>query len=206
VWDNNRPILEKLPEISEQWRGNQVVDWLTGFWDELLVQHRDNLTTPNDWIGTPDQIDPLYLDWVGIGLCGYGEVWDVGWGTEIKRRMIAGFADILRYRGSLDSCTAIVTAIEPSAQVLTFSGMPRADFSLADVAICGSDDPTHYIIVVPPSIRRNGQIWNWLERMRIQFFPVGGRFSRVQYPSLSGYSVAGDSVTGRSMFGYADLP
>lgn len=206
MWDNNRPILDKLPLISEQWRGNAVVDWLTGFWDELLIQHRDNLTNPTDWIGTPDQISPIYLDWVGVGLCGFGQVWDAGWGTEIKRRMIAGFVDILKYRGSLDSCTSIVRAIEPTADVLSFSGMPRADFSLADVAVCGGEDPTHYLIVVPPSLPRNGKVWYWLENMRRQFFPIGSRFSRVQHPTLAGYSVAGDSVTGVRTFNYTDLP
>lgn len=120
--------------------------------------------------------------------------------------MIAGFVDILKYRGSLDSCTSIVRAIEPTADVLSFSGMPRADFSLADVAVCGGEDPTHYLIVVPPALPRNGKVWYWLENMRRQFFPIGSRFSRVQHPTLAGYSVAGDSVTGVRTFNYTDLP
>jgi hypothetical protein len=206
MWDNNRPVYDKLPEISEQWRGNSVADWLTGFWDELLVQHRDNLSNPTDWLGTPDQIHPTYLDWVGLGLCGYGNVWDAGWGTEIKRRMIIRFPTILRNRGSLDSCTAIAQAVEPDSQVLSFSGVPRSDISLADVAVCGSEDPTHYLIVVPPSVPRNGKIWYWLERLRVAFFPVGSRESRVQHPSMAGYSVAGDSVTGIKTLHYSGLP
>jgi hypothetical protein len=206
MWDNNRPILDKLPEISEQWRGNAVVDWLTGFWDELLVQHKNNLTNPIDWIGTPNQIHPVYLDWVGVGLCGYGALWDQGWTTEIKRRMIGTFVTNQKYRGSLGSCRSIAQAIEPDTDVLSFSGMPRADIDLADVAVCGSDDPTHYLIMVPPWIKRNGRIWYWLERLRVQFFPVGSLFSRVQHPSLAGYSVAGDSVTGLRTYNYADLP
>lgn len=206
MWDNNRPIRDKLPVISEQWRANAVVDWLTGFWDELLVEHKQNLTNPSDWLGVPDQIHPIYLDWVGLGLCGFGTVWDEGWAVDIKRRMIQRFPQILRYRSSLESCTQITQAIEPNAQVLTFSGYPRAGVSLAGIALCGGDDPTHYLIVLPTSTRRNGKVWYWLERMRVQFLPVGGKFSRVQHPSLSGYSVAGDSVTGQSTFHYADLP
>lgn len=72
MWDNNRPILDKLPLISEQWRGNAVVYWLTGFWDELLIQHRDNLTNPTDWIGTPDQI--TLSTSIGSGLVSVGLV------------------------------------------------------------------------------------------------------------------------------------
>ena len=206
MWDRNRPILDKLPAISEQWRGNAVVDWLTGFWDEFLVQHRDNLTNPTDWLGTPDQIDPLYLDWVGLGLCGFGQVWNPDWGTEIKRRMIQYFPTILRYRGSLQSCTSITQAIEPTAYVLSYSGQARAGIDLAGVAVCGGDDPTLYHIIVPPTVKRNGKVWYWLENMRTQFFPVGSRSSRVQHPSLAGYSVAGDATTGLRTYNYSDVP
>jgi hypothetical protein len=206
MWDNNRPVYDKLPKISEQWHGNVLVDWLTGFWDELLVQHKENLSNPTDWIGTPDQIDPIYLDWVGVGLCGFGSVWDAKWGTDIKRRMISSFPNILRYRGSLQSCTEIAQAIEPTSTVYSYSGQARAGIDLAGVAVCGGDDPTLYHIIVPTTIARNGKVWYWLERMRVQFFPLGSQASRVQFPSLAGYSVAGDATTGVRTYNYTDLP
>jgi hypothetical protein len=206
MWDFNRPIYNKLPVASENWQGNELVDWLTGFWDDLLVKHKENLSDPVDWLGEPDSIDPIYLDWVGIGLCGYGNVWDKDWGTEIKREMIRNFPDIMRFRGSLNSCQKLVESVDSNVTVLSYSGQARAGIDLAGVAVCGGYDPTHYSIIVPPNLPRNGRVWYWLERLKIGFFPMGAITSRVQHPSLAGYSLAGDSTTGLTTYNYAELP
>lgn len=120
--------------------------------------------------------------------------------------MIKNFTTILRYRGSFDSCNALVQSIEPTAYVASYSGQARANISLAGVALVGGTDPTLYHIIVPTQIARNGKVWYWLEKVRQQLFPVGSRSSRVQYQSLAGFSLAGDAVTGITTFNYSDLP
>ena len=206
MWDKDRPIYNKLPLISENWQGNDLVDILTGFWDELLVQHKNNLTNPIDWLGTPDQINVVYLDWVAIGLCGLQSIWKNDYPESVKREIIKYHKKILQYRGSLDSCNQLVRCFDSEIQVSSYADQPRAGISLAGATVCGSDNPTLYHILVPTKTLRNGKLWQWLESIRLSFFPVGDELSRVQYQSLAGYSVAGDGVTGQISLNYSELP
>ena len=205
-WDRNRPILDKLPKVSESWAGNDLVDTLTAYWDDLLVSHRDQLSNPVDWLGNPDQISEGYIDWVAIGLCGLGGIWSTAYDLSVKRNLIRNHPAILRYRGSVTSCEALVRCWGDDIGVSSYADQPRAGIALAGATVCGSIDPTLYHIIVPNRIPRNGSVWYQLEDVRGKFLPIGNSLSRVQYRSQAGLSIAGDAVTGQVSLNYDELP
>ena len=203
TWESKRPIYNRLPKDSGAWNGNEVVDILTGFWDDLLVEHYQNITTPTDWLGSPETgVKEYYLDWVGYALCGYGSVWNYSWDGPIKRRMIRDWVQVFKGRGGLTSSEAIVKAILPSARVATYD-QPRVSFDLVGAAYLGQSDPTLYHILVPKDTTRNSAVWVWLEDILTQFLPIGSGHSRVQYQdAMTGLSVVGDSVGSSVSIGY----
>jgi hypothetical protein len=201
-WEQNRPVYGRLPYESGNWQGNQVVDWVTSYWDNLLVETKAALDSPTDWLGYPDELTLPYIDWVGYGLCGYGKVWDVAWEVDIKRRLIRDWVAIVPRRGSYDSCAKLVDNVCPGATVRNYD-VPRADQAVADAAWCGNDIPMIYHIGVPQHVPRNGNVWRSLERIKHLWFPSGARESRVQYAiAMADFAVAGDAVGGHRTFEY----
>lgn len=202
TWESGRPIYNRLPADSGNWQGNSTVDILTGFWDDLLMGHYQNLTNPGDWLGDPEGMADYYLDWVGTCLCGYGDAWNPQWDPEVKRRVIKAWVPFFTGRGSVNSCRAMIEAICPDAKLVTYD-QPRVGFSLVSASWLGQDDPTLYHINVPNWIKRNSQVWLWLEDVIAGLFPIGSQHNRVQYLTAAvGFSVVGDSLTGGNSFGY----
>lgn len=202
TWETGRPIYDRLPNDSGAWRGNETVDILTGFWDDLLMGHYQNLNNPTDWLGTPMETNGYFLDWVGIGMCGYGQLWNRGWDDDVKRRVIDAWVRYSTGRGSISSCRAIIQAICPEAQLVTYD-QPRCEFARVGASWLGQDDPTLYHINVPNSLPRNSPVWLWLEDCLFSMLPVGSSWNRVQYLTAAvGSSVVSDSLTGGSSFRY----
>jgi hypothetical protein len=177
------------------------VDWLTSFWDELLVGHKDNLEEPDRWLGNSDQIHEYFIDWVAIGLCGYGQIWDYRMPLEAKRRVIKAYPQA-RYRQSLEGLSALVKAILPGSSLLVIIPA-RADFDYAD--LCNSSIPGNnsYQILVPVGTKRRSLLWVILERVLRVWAPIG--ISRVQHEVLlSDQAIEGDVITADGSYGYQD--
>lgn len=196
TWQTNRPIYHRLPSDSENWQGNQVVDWLTGYWDDLITSHKTALTEPTDWLGDPiSEMSDYYLDWVGLALCGFGDSWNFNWSEEAKRRVIRSWNRILPNRTSRESLSVLADAILPGSRVVSYH-LPRANFARSDASWVGNDEPMLYHVYVPKSTNRNDVIWMQLESLITSFFPIGSRWVRVQYDvAMADFAVAGDSVT-----------
>lgn len=202
TWQSRRPIYNRLPQQSETWVGNSVVDWLTSFWDELLCETKDAIDNPSDWLG-PNP-DPNFMDWVGVVLCGLGEIWRSDYPLEIKQRLITNWITIAEYRGSELALTALVKSIDPGARIHRFKPA-LAGVAQANWATIGSSDPGLFFVLVSPGVTRFGAVWNWLQRVIDLEFPAHNGQRRLQPPqALAGVALPGDIVGGYRTLGYGD--
>jgi hypothetical protein len=191
-WETGRPIYHRLPLDSGSWQGNQIVDWVTDYWDGLLTQTKSAIDQPDDWLGGYEQLSPYFIDWVGYGLCGYS-IWSPDWDDRIKRLLIRDWLKIVPNRGTLESCQLLIDHLCDG--VVSVYDYPRADLDRADAAWCANDIPQIYHIGVPKEMMRNSPMWQDLERIKQQWFPSGARESRVQYQiAMADYAVAGDAT------------
>ncbi len=188
-WDKRKPVTGKLPTESGNWQGNQVVETLTGYWDDQLSDLKDFLDSPVEWLSV-DSIRAEYLDYVGKGLCGFGNAWLDDYTEEVKRRLIKNHAKILISRGSKESIETLIKSLVPNSLLVHFS-IPRADISLADMSFV-SDFPTNrYMICLPTDIKRGGLEWRWFDRLINIFMPIG-EISLQYQVNLPGQTLAGD--------------
>lgn len=199
-WSTGRPIYGRLPVESGNWQGSPVVDWLTSFWDELLVQHKANLDNPTDWLGEPDQINEYFIDWVAIGLCGYGSFWDTRLTLDQKRRVISAYGQS-RFRQSRSGLDALVDAIIPGSRIQN-TRPARADFAIAGISSVADPQSNSYQILVPIESERRSREWRLLDRILKTWAPIG--YSRVQHSILmADLSICGDVVTQTDFYGYS---
>jgi hypothetical protein len=200
-WSTGKPIHDRLPAESGNWQGNPVVLWLTDFWDGLLTQTKGELDSPEDWLGTSEQIDRYFLDWVGIGLCGFGVIWDTRWTETQKRSVIKSFGTSVK-RLSEEGLNALVTAILPGSRIQN-SKPARADFAISDLSTVADPQDSSYQILVPTVEPRGSRSWRALERVLLRWAPLG--ISRVQHERLmADVSIVGDTVTLEKTFGYLE--
>lgn len=80
-----RPIYSRLPDA---YHDNQVANWLTDYWDELLVNLKEKIDD------LPRQLNPMLCDEVWLDflapLCGFtSDYWDISWSVESKRILLA---------------------------------------------------------------------------------------------------------------------
>lgn len=193
TWEFDRPIYHKLPTDSGDWQGNPVVDYLTSFWDSLLVETKRMIDNPEQWIGAASQgkIDPYFLDWIGIGLCGYSVFWHPDLPIDVKMRLISN-QPAISDRTSLSAALAVVKALDPDIEIERVK-LARAGVARAGLSYTYQPRDNRYWITIPHTIKRGSLLWSVLERVIWNWLPIG--LGRVQYaPTAAGLTVAGDSV------------
>lgn len=186
-WDIGKPVTGKLPVNSGNWQGNQTVEMLTGYWDDLLVGLKSAIDS-GDF--THEDKNKNYLDYIGLGLCGFGKSWDIRYSEEIKRRLIKNFPLILKSRGSRKSIETLINCVIPGSELVHYQ-IPRADFSYADLAIVSDYPVTRYMICLPNSIKRDSIEWEWVTNLIKVFMPIAE--VSLQYSiNLPNQTLAGD--------------
>jgi hypothetical protein len=188
-WENNRPIYHKLPAASGDFQGNEIVDHLTSYWDNLLVSTKQMIDNPDQWLGSSP--NTYFLDWVAIGLCGFGVFWDPDLPDPIKVQLIRSY-DRIRNRTNRISNDLLVDLICSGARLVRIS-IARAGVSRTGLSNTYFPRDNRYWIRVPHEYERSGLIWRMLERLITDWFPIGN--GRVQYgPTATGFTVIGDSI------------
>lgn len=101
-WQLNRPIYLRLPEESEAYQGNEIVDAITTPWDNKIVDVKNTLLNFNNDFINPETAREDALDWLAQ-LCGFtGEYWDTRWSITIKRSLIKdSHTKIWSYKGTV---------------------------------------------------------------------------------------------------------
>lgn len=106
---SQRPIFSRLPQVYQD---NEIADWLTSFWDQLLVDVKakyDDLPRQLN----PLTCDPEYLDFLAPILGWTSEVWDKDWPVNSKRQLLANsYTLIWPDKGSQRVLSFILTALE----------------------------------------------------------------------------------------------
>jgi len=110
--EGGRPFYYRLPtDTPETYQGNDVVNWLTKYWDSKFlntVQKLDDL--PRQF--NPEICDAEYLDFLAI-LCGFTPpFWNKDWSVSSKRVILKNsYSRIWSNKGSLDCVSFILTAL-----------------------------------------------------------------------------------------------
>jgi phage tail-like protein len=98
VYKDGRPVFYDLPQKGYQ--DNPIVDWLTLWYDERIVQSATTLES--FWQNLDPMVAPeSYLDYLAF-LCGLsGKYWDVKWTVPVKRSLISLAHSLWSSRGTL---------------------------------------------------------------------------------------------------------
>lgn len=108
-WATNKPIHSRLPECYQT---NEITEWLTGYFDELLVETK---TKVDD---LPRQLNPLLCDpeWLDFlaPLTGFtGDYWDKTWATQTKRLLISNsYINIWPGKGSKEVLSLVLDCFD----------------------------------------------------------------------------------------------
>ncbi|AFY49020.1 Phage tail protein (Tail_P2_I) [Nostoc sp. PCC 7524] len=116
AWQTGRPIFSRLPEVYQE---NAIANYLTAFWDELLVNNKARIDD------LPRQLNPLTCDanWLDFlaPLCGFtGEYWDRKWQDNFKRNLIASsYQRIWSNKGSRECLSTVLICFKIPHNIAT---------------------------------------------------------------------------------------
>jgi len=117
AWRTGRPILNNLPGINGGYSDNDLSDWLTAYWDNLVVRLKVGVDD------VPRQIDPLtcderWLDFIAIPTGWVGLYWDVTWPVAAKRTLLANSLDFIwPEKGSSAVLSFVLTALSITHEI-----------------------------------------------------------------------------------------
>src|SRR6056297_1819255 len=106
AWINEqRPVYARLPGVNEGYYsedGDNPADWLTDYFDALLMGVKADVEDVRDRQYDPATCDEDWLDYLAA-VAGYtDEYWDATWPVAVKRLLIAeAFTTIWPNKGSL---------------------------------------------------------------------------------------------------------
>lgn len=192
-WASNRPIYGRLPEESQQYQGNDVADWLSLPWDELLTDSRDLAQNFYTTHLNPATAAAANLDWLAQ-LSGYtGAYWDSQWPVTVKRTLIAeAFSRVWPGKGSRAVLEWMIALFSLEMRVYILGDFLAGYNAAGDML--GSDSGFEYFLRVRLIYARNGTEWALLERLNRLYSPVYVT-SQVCYQQFyAGFSVTGDPV------------
>jgi hypothetical protein len=155
AWATGRPIFSRLPGANEGYTGNEVADWLTDYWDALLVSTKGTIDDLRDRQLNPTTCDPEYLDYLAP-LCGfYGEYWDRNWAIEGKRALLAvAYSEIWINKGTKEVLEFVLNSLGVRSLVEV-----TGDFrvGLSEVGDRLGTLPWDYTIWLPPAYKDQPQ-------------------------------------------------
>ena len=117
AWRTERPILNNLPGINGGYSDNDLSDWLTAYWDNLVVRLKVGVDD------VPRQINPLtcdvrWLDFIAIVTGWVGLYWDVTWPVAAKRTLLANSLDFIwPEKGSSAVLSFVLTALSITHEI-----------------------------------------------------------------------------------------
>lgn len=201
-WEDGRPIYHSLPgenegylkdpEFNDPVSDPPIADWLTVYWDELLIELQAELEAfPANYL-EPATCRSDALDWLAQHSGFTGDYWDASWDDSIKRQLIAdAYPFIWENKGTRVLLEYMIRLFNLQANVFILGDFLAGITPLP--ATLGGDPYTFYITVGLIYLRTSVE-WRLLERLRVLYSPVYCD-SRICYDQwYAGFSVAGDPV------------
>lgn len=167
AWDTGRPILSRMPNIYIE---NEVTDYLTAYWDDLLIENKAKLDD------LPRQLDPTLCDvnWLDYlaPLCGFtGEYWDASWPVSGKRQLLANsYTFIWPNKGSRLVLSFVLNALGVNHRITTGQNWIIGKSQLG-VDTLGSS-PWEYQIKLPTYYKLNGQEFKLATKINKLYGPL----------------------------------
>lgn len=191
-WNTGRPIYHRLPEESEAYQGNAIVDAITTPYDAILMEWKGLLENFEQDFLNPDTCRADALDWLAQ-LCGFtGEYWDSGWSEAQKRELIRrSHTFIWANKGCQVLLEYLLQVFSINARIFML-GQFLADISKAGDAIGG--DLLRYYILMPLDYLRTSKEWELTERLNRLYMPCFADSKVVYSQFTADFSCAGDPV------------
>jgi phage tail P2-like protein len=193
-WNTDRPVYHRLPEESQQYQGNDVVDALTYPIDKILVDYKNALLNFEANFINPDTCRADALDWLAQ-LCGYtGEYWDSTWTEEQKRKLIKySHIFVWAQKGSEILLNWLLNDVFELSATIYQVGEFLADISEADNDVIGGD-LLEYFILLPLSYETYSKEWKLAEKINKLYSPVWVDSDVVYDGFYADFSEVGDPV------------
>ncbi len=191
-WNTGRPIYHRLPEESEAYQQNPLVDAITAPYDAILMQWKDMAENFERDFLDPDTCRSDALDWLAQ-LCGFtGEYWDSGWSDAQKRELIRrSHTFIWANKGTQILLEYLLSVFAINARIYQL-GLFLADINKAGDVVGG--ELLRYWILMPLDYLRTSKEWGLVERLNRLYMPCFAD-SRVVFERFyADFSVAGDPV------------
>lgn len=179
-----RPVFARLPGINGGYTDNSPTDWLTDYWDGLLLELKAKAEEAAGRQMNPLTCDPEWLDYLAP-LAGFdANHWQIKWSEQTKRTLISNaFTLIWKDKGSREVLSLVLGAVGLRHEVIV-----QGDFlvGISEVGDPIGELPWDYTIFLPPEYqyREEEQLAQWVNerfgpcwcRSRIVFDPE--RFQR----------------------------
>lgn len=193
--EQQRPIYARLPGANEGYysdEGGNPADWITAYFDALLVGAKAGVDDVRDRQHDPALCDADWLDYLAA-LAGYtGEYWDETWPDAAKRLLIAeAFTVIWPNKGSAQVLERLFEIFVIDAEIWQaarfIAGVTRVP------AVIGSPAWRYYVRFTLDYVR-TGAEFSLARRFNRLFGPAYCESGVVYDGFYAGYSVAGDPV------------
>jgi Phage tail protein (Tail_P2_I) len=153
AWATGRPIYSRLPGMQGAYNENPVADWLTDFWDQILIESKAKVDLISAKQLNPLDCDAEWLDYLAQLFGFTGEYWDVSWDVAGKRLLLSNAyqgVNIWGNKGSAAVLTFVLAALGVQNKVVV-----SGDFlvNISEVGDPIGENPWDYTIYLPERLR-----------------------------------------------------
>jgi len=204
-WAEQRPIYYLLPgenegflkdpEFNDPEADPPIADWLTSYWDQLLIEQKAITDSFHEDYLNPTTCLPEALNgWLAQHFGYSGEYWDESWPDGAKRSLLANAYEgrrVWESKGTEELFYWLLGVFDLEANIYQV-GSFLVDITLLPAEV-GGEPLTFYLTVglIYPRISRE---WGLVEKLR-KLFTAAYCDSFTCYEQFyAGFSVAGDPV------------
>lgn len=204
-WEEGRPIYYLLPgenegflkdpEFNDPETDPPIAEWLTRFWDELLLEQRAIAERfYQDYLDPATCLPEALTGWLAQHFGYTGAYWDDSWSVEAKRALLSNAYQGVRVWESKGTETLfywLLDVFELEAQIYR-TGSFLVGVSTLPAEIGG--EPYRFYVTTGLQYLRTSLEWARLEQLRRLFTPAYCE-SLVCYEQFyAGFSLVGDPV------------
>ena len=167
AWDSGRPIYTRLPRRNEGYENNPT-DWLTDYWDKLLVETKVKVDDIPIRQINPLTCDDSWLDFLAV-LYGWDEKhWQKSWAIESKRLLLSRSYDFIwENKGNRDVLSYVLNSLFIKNRILEIG-----DFIIGSSTVGQpiGTSPWEFTVVLPV-LYRNSNVFPLVEYIVARFSP-----------------------------------